>query len=210
MDEPKPDSAQTRRLLEKCRAGDREAFEQLFARHRSFLRKVVDLRLDDELRVRIDPSDIVQETHLEAFRRLEDYMIRQPMPFHLWLRRTACQQVATAQRRHLGAKRRSLAKEVSLPDRSSLHLAEQLLAHSSTPSREATRRELAQQVRSALAKLSEVDREILIMRNLEMLSNSDAAQALEIDPAAASQRYGRALLRLRQLFVKGKLGESQS
>jgi RNA polymerase sigma-70 factor, ECF subfamily len=195
------DSAETRRLLEQSRAGDRAAFDELFARHRPFLRQVVDLRLDDRLRARVDPSDIVQETHLVAFRRLENYLDRKPMPFRLWLRRTACDQLLMAERRHLRSKRRSVRREVSLSAGSSLHLADQFLAVGSTPSQQLRQRELAAKMEQLMAELSPADREILIMRNLEQLKNHEVALALEIDPATASQRYGRALLRLRRLLI---------
>jgi RNA polymerase sigma-70 factor (ECF subfamily) len=208
MDDPTPDCAETQRLLEQVGAGDRLAFEQLFTRHRPFLRQVVELRLDPRLRARVDPSDVVQETQLEAFRRLGDYLERRPMPFRLWLRKTACERLLMAQRHHAGAARRAVGREVPLPDASSLQLAQQLLAGGSTPSQRLDREEVAGRVRQALALLSENDREILLLRNLEMLSNQEAANVLQIDPAAASQRYGRALLRLRKLLIAGGLMES--
>jgi len=86
---PPKDTAETQGLLQRVRNGDREAFERLFALHRAYLRQVVDFRMAGRLRVRVDPSDIVQETQLEAFRRLEDYVQREPMGFRLWLRKTA-------------------------------------------------------------------------------------------------------------------------
>jgi RNA polymerase sigma-70 factor (ECF subfamily) len=207
MDELPPDETETQRLLQQVRGGDRLAFEQLFTRHRPFLRQIIELRLDPRLRSRVDPSDVVQETQLEAFRRLDDYLQRQPMPFRLWLRKTACERLLMAQRQHVGAARRAVGREVTLPDASSLQLAQQLLAGGSTPSQRLNREELAGQVRQAVTRLSETDREVLLMRNLEMLSNQEVALELQIDPAAASQRYGRALLRLRKLLVAGGLTE---
>jgi RNA polymerase sigma-70 factor (ECF subfamily) len=210
MHEMTSDSEETRCLLEQARAGDRQAFEQLFAGHRTYLRQVIELRLDAQLRARIDSSDVVQETHLEAFRRLPDYLERQPMPFRLWLRKTACERLLMIRRQHLGAARRAVRREVALPDASSLQLAQQFLAGGSTPSQRLDRQERANQVRQAVAQLSETDREILLMRNLEMLSNQEVGHVLQIDPATASQRYGRALLRLRKFLVAGGLMESQS
>ena len=207
MDELPLDETETQRLLQQVRGGDRLAFEQLFTRHRPFLRQIIELRLDPRLRSRVDPSDVVQETQLEAFRRLDDYLQRQPMPFRLWLRKTACERLLMAQRQHVGAARRAVGREVTLPDASSLQLAQQLLAGGSTPSQRLNREELAGQVRQAVTRLSETDREVLLMRNLEMLSNQEVALELQIDPAAASQRYGRALLRLRKLLVAGGLTE---
>src|SRR5262245_10161331 len=108
----KPDSAATRRLLERARAGEAEAPEQLLARHRPFLRQLVELRLDPRLRARVDPSDVVQEAQWDAFRRLADYLRRRPMPFRLWLRKTAQERLQKFQRQHLEAGRRAAGREV--------------------------------------------------------------------------------------------------
>jgi RNA polymerase sigma-70 factor (ECF subfamily) len=202
-----PDSDETRRLLEGAQAGDRRAFDALFARHQDYLHRVIALRLDPRLRARLDPSDVVQDTQLEAFRRLADYCRRRPMPFRLWLRKTAQERLLMARRRHLGAGRRSVGREVPLPEDSSFQLLSQFLAPGSTPSKHLAGRELAQRVREAVAELAEADREVLLLRNLELLSNHEAAEVLGIEPTAASQRYGRALVRLRKLLVaRGLMG----
>jgi RNA polymerase sigma-70 factor (ECF subfamily) len=130
------------------------------------------------------------------------------MPFRLWLRKTAYERLLMLQRHHLQAQRRAVDREVALPDRSSVQLFRQLLAPGSTPSQQLARAELARRVRQAVAQLVEIDREILLMRNLEGLSNHEVAQVLEIEPAAASQRYGRALLRLRKFLLAGGFSES--
>jgi len=205
-----PDSEGTEELLKQARAGDRDSFERLFARYRNYLHQLVELRLDARLRSRIDASDVVQETQLEAFRRLADYLDREPMPFRLWLRKTAQERLGMLQRRHLGAARRAIGREAPLPDVSSLQLAGQFLASGSTPSQQLSRQELVRQVEKAITQLSEADRDVLLMRNLEGLSNQEVAQVLQIEPATASQRYGRALLRLRTALIAAGLMGSQS
>jgi RNA polymerase sigma-70 factor (ECF subfamily) len=95
-----------------------------------------------------------------------------------------------------------------LPDRSSVLLAGQALG--STPSQRLIDEELAQRVREAMAGLDEDDREVLLMRNYEGLSNQEVAVILEIEPDAASKRYGRALLRLSKVLIDGGLSESQT
>src|SRR6266571_890881 len=112
MDEIPPDSTDTDCLLRQAHAGDQRAFDQLFARYRLFLHQVIALRLDPKLRPRIDPSDVVQETLLEVFRRLGDFLERQPMPFRVWLRRTACQCLLKLREYHVDAARRSVRREV--------------------------------------------------------------------------------------------------
>jgi RNA polymerase sigma-70 factor (ECF subfamily) len=209
MDQAKPNSGDTERLLQQAQAGDQQAFQDLFARHRAYLHQVVALRLDPRLRPRLDPSDVVQEAQLDAFRRFGDFLERRPMAFRLWLRKTTYERLLMLQRYHRQAARRSVDREVGLPDGSAFVLVQQLFAGGSTPSKHLERAETARRVRELLAQLSETDREILLMRNLEALSNQEVAEVLQIEPVAASQRYGRALLRLRKLLLASGLLESQ-
>src|SRR5207244_2772693 len=120
-----------------------------------------------------------QEAQLEAFRRLADFLRRRPMPFGLWLRKTAQERLLMLRRRHVDAARRSVGREVALPEHSSLQLAAQLLAAGgSTPSGQAERAELAQRVRDALARLPDADREVLLMPTYEGLPYDDIGRLL--------------------------------
>ncbi len=210
MDRYPSDSNETRFLLEQVQAGDTGALGRLLARHRTYLRQIVELRLDRKLRQRIDPSDVVQEAQLEAARRVGAYLARPPMAFRLWLRKIAYDRLLMMRRKHVEAGRRAVTRELPLPDRSTVHLARQLLADVSTPSQHVVRGELARRVREAMSQLSEADCEILLMRNFEGLTNQEAAQVLNIDPSAANKRYGRALLRLRTVLLQGGMTESAS
>jgi RNA polymerase sigma-70 factor (ECF subfamily) len=209
MDQVTPDSAATQRLLQQVRAGDRQAFEQLLAEHRPYLRQVVELRLGPKLRPRVDPSDVVQEAQIEAARRLDAYLEQAPLPFRLWLRQLAHDRLLMLQRRHVQAARRAVDREVALPEGSSLLLAQQLLAAGSTPSHQLGQQELAQRVRQAVARLPDADREVLLMRTFEGLSFEEVGCLLEMNPAAARKRHGRALLRLHKILSEGGLTESQ-
>src|SRR5262245_10100773 len=99
MPEIKSDSAETCDLLEKAGKGDRLALDQLLARHRPKLRSFVAVRLGPDLQARVDASDIVQEAQVEIARRLEDFMRRRPVPFHVWVRKTA--RLLNIQRHHV-------------------------------------------------------------------------------------------------------------
>jgi RNA polymerase sigma-70 factor (ECF subfamily) len=203
------DSAETQRLLERARAGEPEATDRLLDRHRPYLRRLVELRLDPRMRARVDPSDVVQEAQMEALRRLDGYLRQPPMPFRLWLRQIAYDRLLMLHRHHVAAARRAVGRDVPLPDRSSLQLARQLLAAGSTPSQQLVRREFVRRVRQAVSQLPDGDREVLVLRNLEGLSNREAAQVLGMDPATASRRYGRAVIRLRAILLQSGLGESE-
>jgi RNA polymerase sigma-70 factor (ECF subfamily) len=209
MDDLALDSSQTRTLLRRAQSGDQRAFEELFARHRPYLRQLVELRLDPRLRTRVDPSDVVQEAHLEAFRRMRTYLLERPMPFRLWLRQIAYDRTLKARRYHLGTARRAVTREVSLPERSSLDLAQQLLAGGPTPSQSLEHRDLAQRLRQAIAQLAPTDREMILMRHFEGLSNQEVGCLLGMEPGTVSKRHGRAMLRLHRILFASGTTESQ-
>ena len=120
MDSVSPDTPSTCRLLEQVRNGDARALDELLTRHRPALHAFVAARLDRPLRGRLDPSDVVQEAQMEVARRMSDYLDRRPMPFHLWVRKTAYERLLNLRRDHRQAARRSVEREVGLPERSSL------------------------------------------------------------------------------------------
>src|ERR1700736_4578701 len=109
-----PDSTETQELLQRARRGEKTAVEQLLARHREPVQRMIGLRLDRAIAPRVDASDIAQELLLEASQRLSDYLQDPKMPFHLWLRHIAQDHVIDAHRRHRKAQRRSVDREQPL------------------------------------------------------------------------------------------------
>ena len=206
---PPEDSDETRRLLEEARAGEERSVGLLLDRHRAYLRRLVEVRLDPRLRARVDPSDLVQEAQMEAARRLGRYLADPAMPFRLWLRQLAYDRLLKAHRRHVRAARRTVEREAVLPEGSSLSLGQQLL-HAASPSQQMTREEIAARVRAAVGRLREEDREVILLRAFEGLSNQEVARLLGVRPENASQRYGRALLRLRKLLLRSGLSGGES
>jgi RNA polymerase sigma-70 factor (ECF subfamily) len=205
-----PDSTETQAMLEHAGQGDAEAVNRLLEQHREALRRMIHLRMDRAIGRRVDASDVVQEVLLTASRRLTEYLHNPAIPFHLWLRRIARDHLIDQHRRHHVAGRRTVDREQPLAaaafaDRSSLALAAELRDHELTPAAALMRQELQRRFQEAIASLDEDDREILLMRHFEQLSNADAAQALGLSAAAAGMRHLRALRRLRAI-----LGETPS
>jgi RNA polymerase sigma-70 factor (ECF subfamily) len=201
-----PDTNNTQELLDQAQAGNADAVEQLLARHREPIRRMIDLRLDPAIVQRVDASDVVQEVLLEANRRLKDYLRSPTMPFHLWLRHIAKDHLIDAHRRHHQAQKRGVNREQPMhrpgwSDRSSLDLAAQLLDQDLTPASAAIQQELQHRLQDAIAKLDEDDREVILMRHYEMLTNQEVAKSLELTEAAASMRYLRAVRKLRDLLA---------
>ena len=203
---PSPDS--TKRLLDDAKTGDGSAVDRLLGEFREPLRKVIDLRLDPVLGRRVDASDIVQDVLIEANQRLTEYLKNPQMPFHLWLRHLAQDRIIDTHRRHRQAQRRSIDKEQPIQrpawaDQSSVQLVAQLIDTEQTPASAAIQQELQRRLNDALAELGEDDRDIILMRHHEQLSNQDVAAALGLTEAAASMRYLRALRKLRAVLLPG-------
>jgi RNA polymerase sigma-70 factor (ECF subfamily) len=194
-------------LLERARAGDCAALAELFQGQRNRLEQMVRLRLDRRLQGRLDPSDVVQEAFLDVARRFPEYAANPSVPFFLWLRLLTGQRLIDLHRQHLGAKMRNAGLEVSLrhgdfPLASSASLAELLLGGLTTPSRAAIRAETRLRVQDALDAMDPVDREVLVLRHFELLSNEETAQLLGLKPSAASNRHMRALKRLKEMMAE--------
>jgi RNA polymerase sigma-70 factor (ECF subfamily) len=209
-----PQTHDTQDLLARAKDGEGGAVDQLLARHREPLRRMIALRLDAALARRLDASDVVQEVLLEANRRLQEYLKNPAMPFHLWLRHIAKDRMIDAHRRHRQAQRRSLDREqplqpAALHDASSMQMLASLVDQELTPASAAIRQELERRFWTELAQLDEDDREIILMRHFEQLSNQDAAATLGLTQAAAGMRYMRAMRRLRTRMTPGNT-DSQS
>lgn len=192
-------------LIEKASQGDPASLGRLFSKHEERLRRMVDARLDRRLSARIDPSDILQETYLEYARCLVEYSKRPELPFFLWLRMLTGRKLQMVHRRHLGTQSRDAHREVRLsrddvPVVSSECLGYWLLGRQTTPSQAFARSELQLRVQEALQRLPELDREILVLRHFELLSNSEAAEWLGISEAAASNRFIRAIKRMKEVI----------
>ncbi|HEX7378151.1 MAG TPA: sigma-70 family RNA polymerase sigma factor [Pirellulales bacterium] len=203
MMKPPDDTAE---LLARAGRGDARALGDLYERHQERLRRMIYLRLDVRLRGRLDPSDVLQETYLELSRSLADYLRNPTTPFFIWLRFIAARKLHALHRHHLGRRMRNASLEVpiyqnALPEVSSQSLAAGLLGRESSPSQAALRAELQLRVREALDQMPALDREVLALRHFEQLSNNEVAEVLGISKAAASNRYMRALKRLRAILA---------
>src|SRR4051794_17258326 len=199
-------SAETERLLDRARAGDRVALDELLRRHRPRLRRMVDLRLDRRLQARIDASDVIQEAYVEVARRLEEYLGEPSYPLFLWLRLIVGERLLKLHRHHLGTQMRDAGLEVSLyrgalPVANSAALAAQLLGKHTSPTQAGVRAERLLRIQEALNSLDPIDREIISLRHFEQLNRTESAQALGIEESAASKRYIRALKRLKTVLA---------
>jgi RNA polymerase sigma-70 factor (ECF subfamily) len=201
-----PAGNDTNLLLRRALAGDESALAALFDGYRDRLKKMIRLRLDRRLSGRVDSSDVLQEAYLDVRKRIAEYARdSSAMPFHLWLRLVAGQRLTDLHRHHLGAQIRDAGMEVSLhrgpfPQADSVSLAAQLLGKLTSASQAAIRVEHKLIVQEALNSMDPIDREVLALRHFEQLSNDETAQVLGLSKSAASNRYIRALKRLKEIL----------
>lgn len=199
--EPSIDDDVLRRLQE----GDSRSIADVFMQFRPRLRRMVELRLDDRLRGRLDPSDVLQEAFIEYAQRVPEYASRTDMPFFLWVRMLTGQKLLEIHRRHIDTKARDVNREIHvgrIPNASTISLASKLLGRMATASSDARRSELKDQLHEVLNRMRLADREVLSLRHFEGLSNLEIAAVLGLSKAAASNRYVRALQRLKDELAK--------
>jgi RNA polymerase sigma-70 factor (ECF subfamily) len=159
--------------------------------------------MDRRVAARVDASDVLQETYLEAFRRLPRYLQEQPMPLYLWFCWLAREKVLALHRRHLGAEKRAVTHEAPLlpADSSATFVSAVIAGREPSPSQALAKAELAERLRLALGQLDDEERDLILWRHFEQLSARDMAQLLGISEAAAGKRYLRAVERLRTILL---------
>ncbi len=200
------DSQASNALLERAAKGDPQAAAELFERYRDRLRRMVRLRLDRRLQGRVDASDVLQEAFVDVAQRVGEYAQKPSIPFFLWVRFLTGQRLLQIHRQHLGTQMRDAGHEVSLyrgalPQATSVSLAAQLLGKLTSPTQAAMRAEMQIRLQEALNSMDPLDREVLALRHFEELSNNETAEVLGIQKSAASNRYIRALKRLKEILA---------
>lgn len=189
----------------------RRMIDEMFAEHRERLLRMIELRLQPELRSRVDANDVLQEAFIEAYRQLRTGISAPKVSSLVWLRLIVNQQLVTFYRRYCQTQKRNVGREISIsaprmqadPTSTSIFLVGKL----TSPSLAARRAELTLKLRECLEKLDPDDREILSLRHFEQLSNRETAEELNVAPNVASVRYLRALKKFRVVLQAEKLDE---
>jgi RNA polymerase sigma-70 factor (ECF subfamily) len=154
---------------------------------------------------RIDADDVLQETWLNAVKRISAFPRDEDLSAFVWFRLIVQQTMIDVRRRHLGAQRRSASREAApskwSAESTSFSLSSQLAGTMTSPSEAMMREEAARQLRAQLDQMSALDREVLALRHFEELSNKEAAEVLGLSEQAASVRYVRALKRLQKILM---------
>jgi RNA polymerase sigma-70 factor (ECF subfamily) len=179
--------------------GDELAVEKF----RTYLLLLARMQIGSKLRAKLDPSDVVQQTLLDAHRHLEQFRGKAPAEMAGWLRRMLACNLADALRAFSRGKR-DAARERSLQaavDASSVRIESWLQAQQSSPSQKAQRKEDILRLAEALAELPEAQREALVLHYWQGQTLAQVAAQLGRTAPAVAGLLQRGLKSLRKLLT---------
>jgi RNA polymerase sigma-70 factor (ECF subfamily) len=196
----RPGSAEVQQWISKARHGSRDALGQLLDTCRQYLLLVANQHLDTDLQDKVGPSDLVQDTFLEAQRDFSRFHGNSEEDLLLWLRRILLNNVANTIRNYRAAAKRAVGREVGLAEAQAEELESRLLARSESPSAQVVHWERDEALKRALEQLPEPGRQVIQWRNYERCSFAKIGQRLGRSAEAARKVWVRALEQLRQIL----------
>ena len=175
------------------------------------LRRFAEQNLDKRVQGRVSPSDVVQDAWVDAVHRIKKGQLRELESVRNWIRFLVKQSVNAVHRLHLGASKRDAARDIP----QNVHPGDlsgegnSLLSALSTPgvgpSTQVAQAEMNHIVRDTINRMTNDDREILLLRHEQGLTNQECAERLGLSISAASKRYNRALDELERLFQRASV-----
>lgn len=201
--EPQSDPGQ---LLALARTGAPECLGRLLQLYSNYLKLLATTQMDDKLRGRFSPSDVVQETFFEAHRDFQQFRGQSERELLGWLRQILINNLARLVEKNVLAAKRDVRREVSLErigaslDRSAARLESVLADGGASPSSDAHRREHAVILADQLTELPPDYRRVLVLRHLEGLPFKEVARRMERSPGAVRMLWLRAVGELRRML----------
>jgi RNA polymerase sigma-70 factor (ECF subfamily) len=196
-------------LLRRAREGNAAAREELFEVCRGYLGYVARAQVETWLRVKVDASDLVQQTMLEAHRDFDRFQGKSEKEWLAWLRRILSHNAADFVRRYRGTAKRQARREVRFrdPADSLSPGAPEPAAPGATPSQEFLQLDNELRVTAALADLPPDYQEVIVLRNLQRLPFSEVAEQMERSRPAAQMLWMRAIRKLKAALEEASTGD---
>jgi RNA polymerase sigma-70 factor (ECF subfamily) len=190
-------------MIVEARSGNETELGRLLELYRTYLRLLARIEIGRRLQGKLDASDLVQETFLEAHRNFAQFRGDDEPQFVRWLRQILAAKVANLVRHYFGTQGRDVRLEQELAadlDNSSYLMGHEFAASLTSPSQLAVRREQAVLLANALDRLSPEHREVIVLRHLEGLTFPEVARRMERTLDSVEKLWLRGLARLRQVF----------
>ena len=199
-----PSQIDPEKLLLEARGGDRESLGTLLEPYRTYLRLIAGAQIDYRLRARVNASDVVQETFLQASKHFKDFRGGSEQEWLCWLRTILRRCLLRMVQKQVLTRKRAMGREVPIrQENPSSPVAfgvtdASLVSRGSSPSSNAAKQELAAVMAERLSRLPASYRDVLVLRNLEGLPFAEVARLMGRTPGAVRVLWLRALERLRQ------------
>ncbi len=190
------------RLLRLARTGQTDALGQLLEAYRQYLTLLARLQIGQRLQGKVDASDLVQETFMEAHRGFQQFRGSSQGELLGWLRQILVFRLAKSVRHYCGTQRRDVRLERRLEgdvDRSSQRVCE-LVGSASSPSQRAVHHEQSVLLADVLGRLPADYREVIVLRHFEDLTFPEVARRMGRSEDAVKKTWARALTRIRHLI----------
>jgi RNA polymerase sigma-70 factor (ECF subfamily) len=184
-------------LLQAARRGDESAFGRLLEAYRDYLRLLARLEVGHRLQAKIDASDLVQETFLQASRAFDEFRGQTERELLVWLRKILASRLSKTFRHYYGTQRRDLQIEREL-GRSSQALQAMLEMSQTSPSEGAIRSERAFALASAVERLPDDYRDVIALRHIQGLPFDQVSREMNRSLGSVEKLWARALGRLRR------------
>jgi RNA polymerase sigma-70 factor (ECF subfamily) len=190
-------------LMALARQGDAAALGNLLEVYRRYVQIMATIHLDRTIQHRVSPSDVVQETFVQAFLNFMQFRGSTEAEFLQWIRRIAASRMAMASRQ-FHTQRQDVRQEERLneamegwSDRAAIWMSDK----GSSPSQQVIKREQAVVLADALAELPPDYREVILLRHFQNLQFSAIAAQMERSEDSVKNIWVRAIKRLRELIV---------
>ncbi|MBY0524593.1 MAG: sigma-70 family RNA polymerase sigma factor [Gemmataceae bacterium] len=192
-------------LLTRAREGDADARDRLFTMCRNYVNIVARTHVESWLQAKVDASDLVQQTLLEAHRDFRRFQGATEGEWLAWLRQILSHNASDFIRQYYKTAKRAARREVVLgnPDHSSVMGLANVSDGGESPSQQLLRKERELQLADAIAGLTPDHREVIILRNLQRLPFEDVAQRMGRSRPAVQMLWMRAIQKLQEALDGG-------
>jgi RNA polymerase sigma-70 factor (ECF subfamily) len=190
-------------LLDRARGGDDAARDRLFARCRNYVSVVARTQVEGWMKAKVDASDLVQQTLLEAHRSFVDFRGTTEAEWLAWLKQILSHNTTDFVRRYRGTDKRRVQREVPIYSNNGDGSAAFFRDPSDpgeSPSQLVARHEREVEVAEAISQLSPDHQDVILLRNLQRLPFNEVAERMGRSRPAVQMLWMRALRKLQEIL----------
>ena len=189
-------------LLDRARDGDEQARDELFDRCRNYVALLARVHIESWLQAKVDPSDLVQQTLLEAYRGLDGFQGQTEGEWLAWIKQILKHNATDYIRSYKGTAKRRIQREVPMeaPRHGSSLFRIDPSAPGDTPSQLVMQHENEIQLAEAVSRLAEDHQQVILLRNVQRMSFNEVAERMGRSRPAVQMLWLRALKKLKDLL----------